>query len=71
MICKGFAEANNKFLNSYDANKPTSYIIYLDACSLYGHSMMHLLPTKIPDWVSPKEFNLNNYCNNSPVGTYF
>ena len=26
MICKGYAEANNKFLKSNDANKPTSYI---------------------------------------------
>ena len=28
MICKGFAEANNIFLKSYDANKPTSYHIF-------------------------------------------
>ena len=24
MIWKGYAEANNKFLNSHDSNKPTS-----------------------------------------------
>ena len=40
MICKGYAEANNKFLKSYDINKPTSCIIYLDANNLYGYSMM-------------------------------
>ena len=45
MICKGYAEANNKFLKSYDAKKPTSYIIYLDTNNLYGHSMIQLLPT--------------------------
>ena len=46
LICKRCTEANNKFLKSYDANKPTSYIIYLDANSLYGLSMMQLLPTE-------------------------
>ena len=40
MICKEYARANNKFLKSNDVNKPTSYIIYLDANSLYEHSMM-------------------------------
>ena len=39
MICKGYAKTNNKFLKSYDANKPTSYIRYLDANNLYGHSI--------------------------------
>ena len=28
MICEAYAEANNKLLNSYDANKPTSYTIF-------------------------------------------
>ena len=34
LICKGFDEANNKFLKSYNANKPKSCIIYLDANNL-------------------------------------
>ena len=29
MICKGYAEANNKFLKSDDANKPPSCNTYL------------------------------------------
>ena len=41
MICKGYIEANNKFLKSYDANKPTLYIIYLDTNNLYRHSMIN------------------------------
>ena len=40
MICKGYAEANNKSLKPYDINKATSCIIYLDANNLYGYSMM-------------------------------
>ena len=49
MICKGYAEANIKFMKSYDSNKPTSYIVYLDANNLYGHSMMKLLSTETLD----------------------
>ena len=45
MIYKGYAEANNKFLKSQDAKKPTSYIIYLGTNNLYGHSMIQFLPT--------------------------
>ena len=47
MIFKGYNGANNKFLKSCDANKPTSYIMYLDANNLHGLSMMLLLPTEI------------------------
>ena len=32
--------------------------------------MMHLLPTKIHDWVNPKDFNLCNYYKDIPIG-YF
>ena len=67
---KGYSEANNKFLKSYDANKPTSYFIYLCTNNLYEHSMMQLLPTEILDWVNPKDFNLDNYSNSSPIGCF-
>ena len=40
MICKGYAENNNKFLKSHDSYEPTSHIMYLDTDNLYGHSMM-------------------------------
>ena len=49
MIFKGYTEVNNNFLKSYDANKSSSYIIYLDAYNIYGHSMMQLFPTEILD----------------------
>ena len=44
MICKGYAGANNKLLRSYNLNKPTSYIGYLDANNLNDHSLMQRLP---------------------------
>ena len=62
MICKGYAEANNKFLKSCDANKPTSYNIYLDANSFYEQSMMQFFPTKILDWINPKDRDNHMYC---------
>ena len=40
MLCKGYPEANNKFLKSCDANKPISYTIYLDVNNFYRYSMM-------------------------------
>ena len=68
MICRCYAEANKKLLKSCYAKKPTSYTIYLNANNLYGHSVMQLLPTEILDWVNPpKDFNLHNYSNNSPI----
>ena len=67
IVCKGYAEATNKFCKSYKANKSTSYIIYLDANNLYGHSMMLLFPTKIQNWINPKDLNLDIYYNNSTI----
>ena len=56
MICKDCTGASNIFLKSHAANKPTSYITYLDANNLYGHSRMQLFQTKILDWVNSKDF---------------
>ena len=69
-IWKDYTEAKNKFLKLYDANKPSSYIICLDANKLYGIFMMQLLPTEMLDWVNPKDLNLHNYSNDSQIG-YF
>ena len=49
MIFKGYTGANNKFLKSCDANKPTSYMMHLDTNNFHGLSMMLLLPTEILD----------------------
>ena len=70
MTCKNYAEANNKFWKSYDGNKCTSCVIYLDDNNLYGHSMLQLFPTEILGWVNPKDFNLDNYSSNSPIGCF-
>ena len=69
MVFKGYAESN-KFLKSCDANKSTSYIMYLDANDLYGHSMMQHLPRGTSDWVNQKGFHLDNYSNSSPIVSF-
>jgi len=45
MISNRYAKANNPYLSDYDKTKEDSYIIYVDANNLYGHSMSQPLPT--------------------------
>eukprot|EP01050_Picozoa_sp_SAG11_P065291 SAG11_NODE_45423_length_145_cov_16.413043_1_plen_48_part_11 len=44
MISHRYAKANNKYLPDHDKSKENSFITYLDANNLYGHSMMQDLP---------------------------
>ena len=43
-ISKRFSKANNKYMRSYDNNKPSKYITYLDANNLYGWRMSQYRP---------------------------
>ncbi|GFV88582.1 uncharacterized protein TNCV_1243921 [Trichonephila clavipes] len=52
MISHRFSSANNKYLDSYEENKPSKYILYLDANNLYGWAMSQPLPTHGFEWIT-------------------
>ena len=55
MITHRYAKANNKYLQDYDPEKPTSFIIYKDANNLYGHAMSQPLPIGDFKWMPERE----------------
>ena len=69
-----YARANNKCTKNYDKRIESSYLMYLDASSLYGWAMSKKLPVNGFKWENDlSRFNENfikNYNENSDVG-YF
>ena len=43
-IAKRQAKANNKYVNDYDPEKPSTFITYLNMNNLYGWTMSEYLP---------------------------
>ena len=62
------SEANNKYMTSYDPEKPSKYITYLDANSLYSWSMIQYLPYGGFKWIDPEMFDLNKVTSDSETG---
>ena len=50
-IAKRYARANNKYINDYDPNKPSTFIAYLDKNNLYGWAMSEYLPYGEFEWL--------------------
>ena len=50
-IAKRYAKSNNKYMNDYDPEKPSTVIIYLDKNNLYGWSMSEYLPYEKFEWL--------------------
>ena len=55
MITHRYAKANNKYLQDYDPEKPTSFIIYKDANNLYGRAMSQPLPIRDFEWMPERQ----------------
>ena len=47
-----YAMANNRYMPGFDASKPESYILYIDANNLYGKAMSYALPVGGFEWRS-------------------
>ena len=68
------AKANNKYIEDYDENKESSFLIYTDYNNLYGKAMLEKLPVDGFQWIediSKIDGDLiKNYDDDSDVG-YF
>lgn len=65
---KRYAEANNKYMNTYDKNKSSTFLMYYDINAMYSWAMMQYLPYKDIKWVDDVD-NLNfNVSDDNEIG---
>ena len=50
-IAKKYAKANDKYMNDYNPEEPSTFITYLDKNNLYGWAMSEYLPYEKFEWV--------------------
>jgi len=63
-----YARANNKYMESYDLSKPSSYLMYFDVNNLYDWAMCQPLPFTDFRWVDDiSNFNVMDVALDSPI----
>ena len=65
-----YSKANDKYFKSYDPKQESKHI-YLDTNNLHGYAISKFLPTSVFKWIDSKEFDFNEYTNNSLKGCLF
>lgn len=65
-IGRRFFKANNLLCEDYDANNPTTFIIYVDCNNLYGKAMVMKLPTHGLTWMTEEEIRIIDWINIDP-----
>ena len=70
-IAKRYAKANNKYMNDYNPEEPSTFITYLDKNNFYGWSMSEYLPYEKFEWLENiDEFDVMSINEKSDTG-YF
>lgn len=69
--CNRYSKANNHYMTDYDITKPETYLMYFDACNLYGWAMSQELPVDSFRWLNDDEINnldVNSLPHDNPEG---
>ena len=69
-FAKIYSKANNRYIQSYDNNKPSKFIMYLDENNLYACTMSQYLACGRFEWLNQKEIdrlNVNSIGKSSPI----
>ena len=56
-----YGKANNKYMQNWNPNEASKYLMYLDANNLYGWAMSQYLPTGNFKWLTEKQINRINW----------
>ncbi|XP_071055460.1 uncharacterized protein [Onthophagus taurus] len=65
------AKANNKYMDNYDSNSPSKFLMYWDANNLYGWAMSQPMPYGDFKWLDDTEIqnlNLNHVSDEADYG---
>ena len=70
-IAKRYAKANNKYMNDYNPEEPSTFITYLDKNNLYGWAMSEYLPYEKFEWIkNVDELDVRSINKKSDVGFF-